>query len=542
MARLSHLPGFAAAALALSSPRALVAAQKPVTSVQSPQGRNPLTDEFSSFVNDKLDEWKVPGMSVAVIDGQDVYAEGYGYATLPDKRATPETVWECASTTKAQVAATLGQLIASDKYPELSNGWATKISSVIRDDFVLQDDWATNHVTFEDAASHRTGMPRHDKSSAHTVNGTQVTARDVVRNLRHLPMVSEPRVAFHYCNLMYEVLGHVIETVTGKWVGKVMRDILWDPLGMNSTFLESADSQRPEAMATGYYWDKQAQAYKEVAPQPIVEMSAAGGVRSTVLDYAQWVKCLLHEAEPLSASVHKEIKAPRITTTFFGDISLYALGWERRQHKGHVIYTHAGGVTSFGAQVYWLPEEKFGVVAFANTALTSNAVEDVVIYRLIEDRLGISEGDRIDVGVMWRKNIGEYLRVPDNVDQVLFPDRPSPPLPSTFKVEDLVGRYSGPGYGEFTLRQEPHPDKSGEKILVADRDDMTWRYRISMHHASGNYWGVYLTVPSNPTFFLEYLPAEFTTGVDGRVSTLIIDWIVRMEGVDEGKVAFQKIA
>jgi hypothetical protein len=37
--------------------------------------KNPLTQEFGVFVREMLERWKVPGMSLAVIDGDDIYAE-----------------------------------------------------------------------------------------------------------------------------------------------------------------------------------------------------------------------------------------------------------------------------------------------------------------------------------------------------------------------------------------------------------------------------------------------------------------------------------
>jgi hypothetical protein len=37
--------------------------------------KTPLTEEFGIFVKETLEKWKVPGMSLAVIDGEDVYAE-----------------------------------------------------------------------------------------------------------------------------------------------------------------------------------------------------------------------------------------------------------------------------------------------------------------------------------------------------------------------------------------------------------------------------------------------------------------------------------
>lgn len=248
-------------------------------------------------------------------------------------------------------------------------------------------------------------MARHDKASAREVDGKQVTPRDVVRNLRNLPLTAEPRVTFYYCNLMYVVLSHVLETVTGSRLGKVLKELIWDPLGMKSTYFDLEDAKKGGHLADGYYWDKDGEEYKWIDYMGVEEVSGAAGAFSTVLDYAKWVKCLLYETEPFSKDVHRDIKRPRsMGTTAPGggvDISLYALGWQRTLYKGHVVYTHGGGLHAYGSQVYWLPEAKFGVVAFANTAMTSNVVEDVVIYRLMDDKLGIPEAQRVEVDQMY---------------------------------------------------------------------------------------------------------------------------------------------
>lgn len=222
-----------------------------------------------------------------------------------------------------------------------------------------------------------------------------------MRNLRNLPVTTEPRVSFYYCNLIYVTLSHVVETVTGSKLGKVFKELIWGPLDMKSTYLDLEDAKKADGhLADGYYWDKTKEEYKRIDFLGVGEVSGAGGAFSTALDYAKWVKCLLHEAEPLSKDVHKDIKKPRsIGTTAPGgglEISLYSLGWQRTLYKGHVVYTHGGGMHAYGCEVYWLPDAKFGVVAFGNTAFTSNAVQDVVIYRLIGDKLGIPEEERFD--------------------------------------------------------------------------------------------------------------------------------------------------
>lgn len=51
---------------------------------------------------------------------------------------------------------------------------------------------------------------------------------------------------------------------------------------------------------------------------------------------------------------------------------------------------------AYGSEVFWMPEINYAVVAFANTAVSSNALELDIVYRLIEDRLQIPAKDRID--------------------------------------------------------------------------------------------------------------------------------------------------
>ncbi len=136
---------------------------------------------------------------------------------------------------KAFVRATLSQFIQDKTYPALlEKGWNTPISSIIPDDFVLADDWATQHVTLEDAISHRTGLPRHDNSWRYSTNGSQTLVRDVVRNLCHLPLTAEPRASRQYCNLIYMVLSHVSETVTKRPLKTTFKELICGPLGMTS--------------------------------------------------------------------------------------------------------------------------------------------------------------------------------------------------------------------------------------------------------------------------------------------------------------------
>ncbi|KAK7178458.1 penicillin-binding [Paraphaeosphaeria sporulosa] len=527
-------------------------------SVISEASRSPLDEEFAAFAHETLKEWKVPGVSIAVIDGDDIFAEaslstdgnqGYGMATLPDTPATPSTLWYGASTTKAFTAALLAKMIDSGTYDALNKGWQTPISSIIRDDFVLQDEWSTQHLTLEDAATHRTGMPRHDKSSMRQHDcGRQVTVREIVRNLRNLQIHEQPRVKFLYNNFMYVVLSHVIETLQGQGLEDALREEIWDLLGMKSTcFSVEAAQGSAEHFASCYYWDEKEEAFKEVPPMGVFENSGAGAVLTNVLDYAKWVKCLLHESPPFSAKVHQDIKTPRI----FGampmgpmDVNLYGLGWERNVYRNTPFYKHDGGMHAAGATVLWVPSRKLGVVGFANTSLSSNAVLETLVWRLVDDRLGAPTDERnAFTSMKWHGLLSKVRDDASNAVKILYPDLPDPPLPPTATTSEVVGKYYDKGYKTLNLSEAPHPDKPDEKILVAPRENMTWRSRMEFHHVSGDYWIVW-SIPAGITtpYCRDYMRAQFKRGPDGKVSSLEILMETHLGYTYEGPVSFRRVA
>lgn len=277
--------------------------------------------------------------------------------------------------------------------------WRTPIAELIRDDFVLAPEyaWSQEHLTLEDAITHRTGFPRHDKSLT-----SPATVRDLTRSLRHLPAVLEPRTEWKYCNLMFMVVSHVIETVTQRWLGDLLKEWIWEPLEMRGTYFSLEDAQKaPEDLARGYYWDySERKGFTEIPWMGVQEASGAGAIISNVLDYAKWIRCLVDEAAPLSKKGHEAIKTPRMVPAGLGKgfdgVMSYSYGWQVGTYKGHRVYTHSGGMEAYGAEVFFFPDLKYGIVTMGNTAITSNYVGRLLTWTLINDKLGIPEKDRYD--------------------------------------------------------------------------------------------------------------------------------------------------
>lgn len=266
--------------------------------------------------------------------------EGYGTSKFPDIPVTPDTMFYGASTTKAFIAAALSLIVDDDEsFPHVK--WQTPIAQIIPNDFVLEDDYSTLHLTLEDAATHRTGMPRHDWS---IIGGNQ-TIGDVVRSLRYLPLTEPLRTTFQYCNLMYITLSHVIESLVGQWTGTFLAERIWTPLNMTSTYFSLSDARKSgRPLAQSYYWRTDSETFTAVDPNDETSTEGAGGVISSVSDYSKWIRMMIDRTGPISERGHHDLTTPRILEEELSNnfYVFYGYGWEIEMYRGYEIITHSG--------------------------------------------------------------------------------------------------------------------------------------------------------------------------------------------------------
>ncbi|RYP50402.1 hypothetical protein DL768_004077 [Monosporascus sp. mg162] len=486
---------------------------------------NPLDESFKKLVGKALEEWHVPGLSIAVIEGDETWAEGYGSATLDSTPVTPSTLFYAGSTTKAFTCAILAMMMESEdekrRSPPLSAlGWQTPISSLVRDDFVLQDEWATAHLTLEDALSHRTGFPRHDRALAlhYGDDDHPATMRDFARSLRHLPAVAEPRVAWPYCNYMYL-----------------------------STYFSLEDAQAgPEDLASGYFWDyRNGGGYGRVPFMGLAGASGAGGIISNVLDCARWVRSLLREEGPVPKAAHAALKTPRMvmppdSRKGFDAPMAYALGWMVGTYKGHRVYTHGGGMEAYGADVFFFPDLDYGVITMGNTAITSNMVGQLMAWKLINDKLGVPEEERSDWEGFAKKAFDEMLAAADDAVDRLYPRRADPPLPRALPLGDYAGTYFHAAYRNITIEVMDNSDGiDGKRELKAAREDFVWKMTFEFEHVSGEFWVIYAEPRGSGGVGTQLGKAEFKIGSTGKVESLKAEFF---QDGSEGVLLFEKIA
>jgi CubicO group peptidase (beta-lactamase class C family) len=405
--------------------------------------------------------------------------------------------------------------------------WRTPVSKILPDDFVLPDPYLTAHITVEDILSHRTGDPGHDDAVFGQKAAHPDDAKSVTRNLRNLPFNKPLRTDYQYSNVMYTVATHLIETVTGVKYGDFVREKLWEPLGMTSTFHDLPGVEAGKAndrLATGYKWDKEKKECFAIPSYTQPEAQGAGCQYSSVADYAKWVRALLQQSAPLSEDSHKEMIKGRIPVPFDGNDALplyghtlYALGLNVESYRGHTVIGHDGTFYGFRALMRYLPDQNWGVVMFGNS-YDAFYVEQIVFHQLMDEILAVPQEGRTHWPNYWRKCYEDEEKEED-IDPELLPPESPEPLPLT--LEKLTGDYFHPGYRTLVLEfKEDH--------LEADCTDRCMPFTLNFSHLSGSRF----VVEQQDVLFKskQKLKAEFDMSDDGEVRRLGVALCAEMEG------------
>lgn len=301
----------------------------------------PKLDDLSPRIQELLEKWHVPGLSIALINNHTTTSQGFGKATLtPPKPTTSSTLYDIASCSRSLTAASTALLIEDPSYPEFQ--WTAKMCSLLPEDFVMSEESSTKDITVEDVLSHRTGLPSHDLSYLGVRARKLDTVKSVTRNLRNLPLTEPIRTKFQYCNLMYSVATHLIDTVTGQTFEAFLREKFFRPLGMESTNLQPTAAIAAglgERIATPYRWVEESQSFREVPLQYMPQSQGAGQIITSAADWAKYLKAVMFKEGPFSQAVYTGVTKPRICINPdeeegeempFTSMEFYAAGWEVR--------------------------------------------------------------------------------------------------------------------------------------------------------------------------------------------------------------------
>ena len=267
---------------------------------------------IDAFFAREIDANRVPGAVVAIVRrGKLVYFKAFGFA---DKaKGVPmgtDTIFQLASMTKPMVAVGALALTEQARLPLQSRlsdyfpGFATMQVGVPTADGKFTLEPQKQPILIHDLMRHTSGLTyggRPDGGSpiaAVWPSGGAAsymgTSSEVAESLTKLPLVWQPGTVFEY-SLSFDVLGAVVEKITGKALGVHLADTVWKPLGMNDTTFRPSDAQhariaRPFALNP---LDGKPQAIGAIDKAPSFDCGGACAF-GTMGDYARFGQMLLN--------------------------------------------------------------------------------------------------------------------------------------------------------------------------------------------------------------------------------------------------------
>jgi D-alanyl-D-alanine carboxypeptidase len=305
-----------------------------------------LADPVDDFVKKQLAAAKVPGLSLAVIkDGTVVKVEGYGFADL-EKRvpAQPDTVYKIGSVSK-QFIATGIMLLAQDGRLTLDD----PIARYLKD---APPSWTP--ITIRHALTHTAGLVRESPSFAPTRIQSDA---DLIAAAYALPLRFEPGQKWEYSNVGYFILADIIRVVSGRPWPEFMRERVFAPVEMTSTWPTNTNAAVPKR-AVGYTGKDNG---RRADDWPALR--ASGAFLSTVLDLARW-DAQLNARRILRDDSRRQMWTPvRLND---GTTAPYGFGWHVDAWSGRPRIRHGGGLPGFISEYARFEDQRLTVIALSN--------------------------------------------------------------------------------------------------------------------------------------------------------------------------------
>lgn len=306
------------------------------------------------YVGQYLEDMNAPGLTLVLADAgglQRVCAYGVGDLALHVPLNADE-LFHIGSITKSFLGLCLLQLRDEGKLD---------LHRPIREYLPwLRFDAATRPLTAHDLLTHSAALP----------DGALFPTDPAFRHRA----TAAPGTFFHYCNMGYEALGLLLESLDGRPLAESFRARMLRPLGMTATepVITLDVFERFAASYQAAYNDRPYPRRGRLTQSPPIAMTGASGcIASTARDMGAYLTMLINRgAGPtgrvVSTAGFELFSKPHMVAEDFGPGASYGYGIAVDQIDGHARLRHTGGMVSFASALEVDQDAQVGVFASIN--------------------------------------------------------------------------------------------------------------------------------------------------------------------------------
>ncbi|MDE0107092.1 MAG: serine hydrolase [Bryobacterales bacterium] len=381
-------------------------------------------ERLTATLQQYVDDGQLAG-AVALVarHGRVVYHEAVGLRDMGSRDAMrTDAIFRIASQTKALVSVAVmvlqeqGKLLISDQLSKHLPEFATTTVAVKQDDGGYQVEPSRRAITLRDLLTHTAGIDygtgiAEDRWAKADIQGwyfahRDETVRDTVSRMASLPFSAHPGERFVY-GYNTDILGAVVERVSGQSLDAFLREAVLDPLGMDSThfYLPPGKTGR---LATVY---SASGSGLERAPEPglgigqghyvkgpRVSFSGGAGLLSTAMDYARFLQMMLNGGSLDGRRVLSRKSVELMTVDHLNGIPFragqgFGLGFSVVTDVG--ARGQPGSVGEFGwggayHSTYWVDPQEGLVVVYLTQLIPANGLDEhsklrALVYQALTD-------------------------------------------------------------------------------------------------------------------------------------------------------------
>ncbi|MEK3914344.1 serine hydrolase domain-containing protein [Paenibacillus sp. FSL H7-0331] len=331
--------------LALFSPLAVYAESDPL---------NVDAEKIDTFMESAIDKLHVLGAALGIVKGnQTLYLKGYGYSGVDHSPVTSQTPFVLGSTSKSFTALAIMQLVEEGKI-DLEAPVQRYLPW-----FRLADEEVSKNILVKHLLNQTSGLSTYDGRLGIT-NGHK-SIEEHLRDLKHTPLTEPVGQVFQYSNLNYNILGGIVQTVSGEAYPQYVDNHIFKPLDMQHSYASAVEAEQ-DGLATGYQsifgWmvpTKQLQHEGTVASGYLI--SSAEDMSNYLI--AQINQGYFKNQTLLSKEGVNHMHQP---ASSMGDGAFYAMGWVVNQNT-NVIFHNGSTENTFSLMVM---NGDYGIVLLIN--------------------------------------------------------------------------------------------------------------------------------------------------------------------------------
>jgi CubicO group peptidase (beta-lactamase class C family) len=348
---------------------------------------------IDAYIINHMEENQIPGLALCIVHNDEIiYTQGYGVAGPDGTLVTPQTPFVIGSISKSFTALAIMQLVETGNI-ELDATVETYLPW-----FTMANPEEAKQITIQHLLTHSSGIV--GPASYKDILNPDVSTDALESHIRELSDYSLARPAgdsHAYNNVNYEILGLIVQTVSGESFEDYIEKYIYSPLEMTNSYTSKEEAEANGLTRSYIYFF----GYPRVSANNYFSRSnlPSGFLIVSAEDLGHYLIAQLNggrfeEAQILSQENVAMMHQPAVE--IFDGVS-YAFGWYTNLVEGEPSVWHGGYTGSFYSNIAFSPTLGWGAAVVINVAgVPQFAALDEPIFQVFKLSSGYEAGGYMD--------------------------------------------------------------------------------------------------------------------------------------------------